>query len=90
MDAKSLPQLTNLQSPSVVVAKLINAKRGKSPPIDAFLTSLLKSCCDVFAQLIARLVELSFRSGLFPTRYKLAGVTPLLKRKDLDCDNPAN
>ena len=44
----------------------------------------------MFALLIARLATLSFRDGSFPSSYKTASVTPLLKKNDLDRDNPAN
>lgn len=63
---------------------------AKSSPIDVIPTSIIKSCSDVFAPLIAQLVALSFRDGIFPSRYKTAAVTPLLKKKGLDMDSAAN
>ena len=48
------------------------------------------SCSEIFSILITRLATLSFRDGSFPGCYKTASVTPLLKKKDLDRDNPAN
>jgi len=44
---------------------------------------------EVFAPLIAGLAELCFRDGVYPTRYKSAMVTVLLK-KTLDRDDGAN
>ena len=44
---------------------------------DIVPTSLLKSCSDVFAVMIARLANLSFRDGRFPTCFKLAEVIVL-------------
>ena len=80
-----------LQPPSVdEVTKLINAMPAKSSPVDKISTSIIKSCVDVFASLIARLATLSFREGVFPANYKAASVTPLLKKKVLDRENPAN
>ena len=52
--------------------------------------SLLKSCSDMFAPIIARLANLSFADGLFPTNYKRAQITPLLKKEGLDKVSPAN
>jgi len=49
--------------------------------MDAFPTSIMKSCVDIFSPLIARLAALSFKEGVFPERYKTASVTPLLKKK---------
>ena len=47
-------------------------------------TSLLKKCVDVFAPVIANLANISFTEGMFPTRYKKAQVTPLLKKDGMD------
>ena len=50
----------------------------------------MKSCQDVFAPVIAKLANLSLRSGKFPARYKRAQVLPLLKKAGLDTSSPAN
>jgi len=65
---------------------------GKLSLVDNIQTLIIKSCADVFTPLIARLVTLSFRDGVFPTAYKSAHVTSLdiVKEADLDRDNPAN
>ena len=81
----------SLDPPSVAeVAKLISSMPAKSSPIDKISTTIIKSCSDIFAPLIARLASLSFRDGIFPACYKTASVTPLIKKRDLDRDNPAN
>jgi len=72
------------------VAKIIRSMPAKSSPLDFVPTSLLKSCSDVFAKLIAHLANLSFTEGRFPTRFKKAQITPLLKRPGLDKDLPEN
>ena len=72
------------------VRKLIDSMPAKSSPIDSIPTSIIKSCSEIFSILITRLATLSFRDGSFPGCYKTASVTPLLKKKDLDRDNPAN
>ncbi len=72
------------------VLKLIRTMPAKSSAVDTIPTSLLKSCADIFAPIISRLVNLSFKEGVFPTSFKTASVTPLLKKKGLDCDNCAN
>src|SRR5208282_3988382 len=64
----------------VEVLKLINNMPNKSSPRDAMPTSLLKSCADVFSPVIARLANMSFTSGEFPSIYKTAQVLPLLKK----------
>jgi len=52
----------------------------KSSAMDHIPTSVIKSSVDLFAQLITCLVALSFTEGTF----KVASVTPLLKKKGLD------
>jgi len=42
------------------------------------------------APLLARLANLSFSSGVFPSRHKLGQIKPLLKKPGLDKDDPAN
>ena len=60
--------------------------------VNCIPTIVLKSCADVFAQLIARLAVLCFDEGVFPTRFKVASVIPipLLKKQCLDGENVAN
>jgi len=59
---------------------------GKSSPVDYIPTSVIKSCVDVFAYL----VKLLFSEGKFPTWYKTASITPLLKKKETDSDVASN
>jgi len=63
---------------------------AKSSPLDIVPTSLLKSCSDVFAVVIVRLANLSFRDGRFPTCFNLAEVLPLLKKSGANQADPAN
>jgi hypothetical protein len=63
---------------------------NKSSPLDYIHTSVLKSCSDVLSPLIARLANLSFAEGRFPNQFKLAQVTPLIKKEGLDPNDPAN
>ena len=58
----------------------------KSSPLDRIPTSVIKTYIDTFAVLISRLIELLFVEGKFPTLYKHASVTPLLKKPGTDGD----
>jgi len=62
----------------------------KSSPLDVLPCTLLKSCADVFAPVIATLADLSLQSGKFPSCYKKAQVLPLLKKPGLETSSPAN
>src|SRR5664279_1908344 len=63
---------------------------NKSSPRDILPTSLLKSCSDIFAPIIAHLANLSFTQGSFPSMFKTAQVLPLLKKPGLDRSLPSN
>ncbi len=72
------------------VIKLIRTVQAKSSPLDFVPTSVIKSFEFLFAGIITVLANLSFEQGCFPTMYKSALVTPLLKKPGLDESNPAN
>ena len=58
--------------------------------MDFVLTSVIKRCSEVFIPIITHLANLSFTEGVFPTLFKRAQVTPLLKHAGLDTNNPSN
>ena len=62
------------------VLKLLQSTQPKSSQLDFIPTSLLKSCSDVFSDIICTLANLSFTQGCFPSSFKHASVTPLLKK----------
>ena len=72
------------------VHKLITSVPSKSSSVDFIPTSLLKRYPSVFSEIIARLANLSFSEGTFPTKFKAAAVTPLLKKPSLHPDDPAS
>ena len=65
---------------SAEVVKLIGSMPNKSSPRDVLPMSLLKSCPDEFAPVIAHLTNRSFTDGVFPLLFKTAEVLPLLKK----------
>jgi len=82
---------TDFRPVSVSEVKMTIAKLpNKTSPLDYLHTTVLKSCADVIAPLITHLVNASFIEGVFPQHFKLAQVTPLLKKVGLDADDPAN
>jgi hypothetical protein len=72
------------------VVQLIHKLPSKSSPADCMPVSLLKLTADVMAPLIARLANLSFSSGVFPSALKIGRITPLLKKSGLDKTDMAN
>jgi len=72
------------------VLKVLNSCSPKSSPMDFIPTSLLLACKPVFCQLIATLCNLSFSEGCFPSSFKSASITPLIKKSNLDKSQPSN
>ena len=72
------------------VKRLIMAAPTKSCDLDPIPTQLLKSCIDVLLIPISKLINLSISEGVFPTAFKTAHVTPLLKKPTLCKDNMKN
>jgi len=62
----------------------------KTSPLDCLPVSLLKTAVDVMAQPLTRLAHLSFAAGIFPSRYKLGHVIPLLKKPGISKKDPAS
>ena len=72
------------------VLKIINAIPPKSSPVDFIPTSVIKRFPVVFAEIITNLTNLSFSEGKFPSLFKTASITPLLKKHNLDKNCPSN
>jgi Reverse transcriptase (RNA-dependent DNA polymerase) len=72
------------------VRRLLQSTSNKCSPLDFIPTSLLKSCTNIFSPLIAKLANLSFSQGHFPSFLKTAQVTPILKKPSLNPDDPAS
>ena len=82
---ESIPLVTPAE-----VRKLLTSIPSKSCKLDFIPTSLLKSCSDVFSELICTLANLSFAEGCFPAIFKQAIVNPLIKKPGLDKSEPSN
>ena len=74
----------------VEAANAITSMKSKTSPLDILSTDILKNCVDVFAVVISRLANLSFEQGIFPTAFKTAQITPLLKKPSLDPELPSS
>ena len=63
---------------------------SKSNSLDPWPTFLLKDYIDILIQPIAQIVNLSLSEGVFPSQFKSAIVTPLLKKPTLDKEDLKN
>ena len=66
------------------ISKLVMKAPSKSCVLDAIPTHLLKDCLSVLAPFLTELVNQSLEQGQFPSLFKLAAITPLLKKPELD------
>jgi len=65
------------------VAGVIGSMNAKSSYVDFLPTSLLKKAEDVISPAITELTFLFFTMGMFPSKYKVARITPILKNPNL-------
>jgi len=72
------------------VRNLINSTDLKSSPVDVIPSLLIKSCINSFSVIISHLANLSFSQGHFPSKFKKAQITPLLKKPNLDPSDLSN
>jgi len=72
------------------VFKILSSIPAKSSVLDFVPTSVLKACSPLFSELIAYLANLSFSQGIFPSKFKHASVSPILKKPNLDPSLPSN
>ena len=72
------------------IVKLIRRSPDKQRDLDPIPTSLLKQCVHILAPVITTIVNLSLETGTFPSLFKRAVVTPLLKKPSLDKESLSN
>src|SRR6218665_831836 len=72
------------------VSLLLNSLPSKQCEVDPIPTSLLKDCASALVPVITKIINLSLSSGNFPMVFKHSLVTPLLKKANLDKQNPSN
>ena len=72
------------------VTRVLSFSPAKSSTMDIIPTSLIIRCKTVFSEIIAHLPNLSFSEGKFPSTFKQAIVTPLIKGHSLDKSVPCN
>ena len=62
-------------------------KKNSSSGHDEFPPFVGKSCVDAYIEPLTHLINLSLRSGVFPSELKLAKVVPIFKAGDTSAIN---
>ncbi len=70
------------------VRELISSSPNKSCCLDPIPTVLLKRFIDFLVSPITAILNLSLSSGIFPSALKNSSISPLLKKPNLDPDDP--
>ena len=65
------------------IEKIIKQSASKSCCLDPIPTQLLKQCLDILVPIITRIVNQSFTTATVPTSFKIAAITPILKKANL-------
>ena len=72
------------------VCRLVLRAPCMSSDLDPIPTSLLKDCIDILITPITSIINLSLSEGSFPSHFKSALVSPLLRRPTLNKDSRKN
>jgi Reverse transcriptase (RNA-dependent DNA polymerase) len=72
------------------VSRLLSHTQPKSSPLDVIPTWLLKLLSPVLTAPITTLANLSLSSGIFPSSFKYAQITPILKKPTLPPCQPSS
>jgi len=99
-DGASPPTFRDVQSQSSLrlftplrcddVIKLVRSAPAKQSSLDPTPTWLLKDCIDLLSPYLTHLFNTSLSSGCVPDLFKVAYITPLLKKPGSDIDSTEN
>lgn len=73
-----------------VLKTIVMTSACKSSAADPVPAWLFKECLDIILPLVATIINQSLSTGIVPSNYKHAIVTPLLKKQDADVSNLSN
>ena len=68
------------------IVEIIKAMPNKFCSLDIFPPWLIKECLEILMPFFKTIVNSSLRDGVFPSKYKVAHIKPLLKKSNLDKD----
>ena len=72
------------------MVKLVRSAPAKQSSFDPSPTWLLKDCVDLLSPYLTHLFNVSLLSGCVPDSFKVAYITPLLKKPGTDVDAVEN
>ena len=82
VNGSSFPSFTPLSESEV--SKILTGSRPTTCPLDPIPSNILQAISPAVLPAITQVINASFNSGTFPSLFKVARVTPLLKKPSLD------
>ena len=80
--------LSSFQLPTLSeITELILKSKPSTCQLDPLPTHLVKACLPLLAPLISAIIHSSLTTGSFPTTFKTAAITPILKKPGADPSN---
>ncbi|KAJ8349707.1 hypothetical protein SKAU_G00248370 [Synaphobranchus kaupii] len=79
-----LPSFSPVDASRVV--ELVTKAKASTCPLDSMPTTLVKACLPTLCPIMVDIINTSLESGIVPSSFKMATVTPILKKPGLDPD----
>ncbi|KAJ8381298.1 hypothetical protein SKAU_G00020760 [Synaphobranchus kaupii] len=77
-----LPSFSPGDAPQIV--ELVTKAKASTCPLDSMPTTLVKACLPTLCPVMVDIINTSLESGIVPSSFKTAAVTPILKKPGLD------
>ncbi|KAJ8340171.1 hypothetical protein SKAU_G00348040 [Synaphobranchus kaupii] len=77
-----LPSFSPVDASRVI--ELVTKAKASTCPLDSMPTTLVKACLPTLCPIMVDIINTSLESGIVPSSFKMATVTPILKKPGLD------
>ena len=77
--SRNYPDFLPSDTSSEEVSTIIKSLKDSAPGMDGIHIKVLKLTVSVIAPVISNLINMSFRTGIFPTKLKVAKIVPIFK-----------
>ncbi len=72
------------------IAECVQKSKSTTCQLDPIPTHLVKFCLPSLLPLITQIIHSSLITGTIPSSFKVAAITPILKKPAADCNDPEN
>ncbi len=90
-DASTLTVFSSFYLPTLnEIAECVQKSKSTTCQLDPIPTHLVKFCLPSLLPLITQIIHSSLITGTIPSSFKVAAITPILKKPGADCNDPEN